>query len=184
VPYVSNITGVYGAYLKHWDKRTFNPLRLVKPNIINTGNAIFYNQNCDTLLPTISADLLYADPPYNSRQYLPNYHILETIAKYDYPKIHGITGMREYENQKSEFCSKRDVVSAFKKMIQAANVRYIVISYNSEGLLSKEQLSSICLEFAVKNSFQLKEIPYRRYNNFSTNAGNVNEQLYFFEKIQ
>lgn len=184
VPYVSNITGVYGAYLKHWDKRTFNPLRLVSPDINCNGKATFYNQNCDTLLPTISADLLYADPPYNSRQYLPNYHILETIAKYDYPKIHGTTGMREYENQKSAFCSKRDVESAFKRMIQNANVRYIVISYNSEGILSKEHLSSICLEFAVKNSFQLKEIPYRRYNNSCTDSGNVTEHLYFFEKIQ
>lgn len=185
VPYVSNITGVYGAYLKYWDKRTFNSLELVNPtNIFSNGKATFYNQDCNSLLPTISADLLYADPPYNSRQYLPNYHILETIAKYDYPKIHGVTGMREYENQKSEFCTKRNVESAFRKMIQNANVRYIIISYNSEGLLSKEQLSSICLDFAKKNSFFCKDIDYRRYNNVGTKSGRVTEQLYFFEKAQ
>ncbi len=34
-------------------------------------------------------DLLYADPPYNAREYLPNYHVLETIARYDYPKLQG-----------------------------------------------------------------------------------------------
>lgn len=184
VPYVSNITGVYGAYLKHWDKRTYNPLRLTNPNnICDKGKAIFYNQDCDSLLPTISADVLYADPPYNSRQYLPNYHILETIAKYDRPNIHGVTGMRNYgEEQKSAFCSKSGVEMAFRRMIQNANVRYVVISYNSEGLLSKEKLSEICLEFAVKKSFQYKEITYRRYNNVSTKARNVNELLFFFEK--
>ena len=183
VPYVSNITGVYGAYLKHWDKRTFNPLKLIAPNnIVDKGNAIFYNQDCNLLLPKISADLLYADPPYNSRQYLPNYHILETIAKYDYPKIHGVTGMRDYEHQKSAFCKKSDVENAFRRMIQNANVKYVVISYNSEGLLSKEQLSSICMEFAAKNSFHCKDIAYRRYNNVGTTTNKVTEQLYFFEK--
>ena len=183
VPYVSNITGVYGAYLKHWDKRTFKPLTLVAPTNIHDGNAIFYNQDCDELLPKISADLLYADPPYNSRQYLPNYHILETVARYDYPEIHGVTGMRNYENQKSAFSSKSSVTSAFRRMIQNANVRYVVISYNSEGLLSKEQLSEICLEFAVKKSFYCHDIDYRRYNNIGTKSRRVTEQLYFFEKV-
>lgn len=183
VPYVSNITGVYGAYLKHWDKRTYNSLRLVSPKICASGKATFYNQNCDLLLPAISADLLYADPPYNSRQYLPNYHILETIARYDHPEIHGITGMRNYsETERSAFCTKNGVEEAFRRMIQKANVRYVVISYNSEGLLSKEQLSLICQEFAVKNSFQCRDIAYRRYNNTGTRAGKVRELLFFFEK--
>jgi adenine-specific DNA-methyltransferase len=51
---------------------------------------------------------MYADPPYNAREYLPNYHVLETIARYDYPVIKGITGMREYDKQKSVFCKKNN----------------------------------------------------------------------------
>lgn len=183
VPYVSNITGVYGAYLKHWDVRTYKTLTLTKPdNITDKGHAVFYNKNCDELLPSISADLLYADPPYNSRQYLPNYHILETIARYDNPKIHGVTGMRDYQNQKSDFCIKRQVERAFRRMIEQANVRYILISYNSEGLLSKEKISEICCDYAIKNSFKCEDINYRRYNNVGTTSGKVIEQLYFFEK--
>lgn len=183
VPYVSNITGVYGAYLKHWDARTFNELILKKPKIINNGSkAIFYNENCDFLLPKISGDLLYADPPYNSRQYLPNYHILETIAKYDNPIIHGVTGMRNYQTQRSDFCTVKGVESAFRRMIENANVRYILISYNNEGLLSTERLSAVCRDYAVNDSFRLCEIDYRRYNNVGTTPGGVTEQLYFFEK--
>lgn len=183
VPYVSNITGVYGAYLKHWDKRTYNSLKLVSPNICDRGKATFHNQNGDLLLPIISADLLYADPPYNARQYLPNYHILETVARYDRPKIHGVTGMRNYsEVEKSAFCARSGVESAFRRMIQKANVRYVVISYSSDGLLSKEQISSICQEFAVKNSFRCRDIEYRRYSNVGTKTGKVRELLFFFEK--
>lgn len=184
VPYVSNITGVYGAYLKHWDARTYNPLTLKQPEIIRTGHAHFYNHNCDILLsqPDIIGDLLYADPPYNSRQYLPNYHVLETIARYDHPVIKGVTGMRNYQSQRSDFCTVRGVEGAFRRLIVNAKVRYILISYNNEGLLSTEQLCALCQEYAVSNTFRLHEINYRRYNNAGTAPGNVFEQLYFFEK--
>lgn len=185
VPYVSNITGVYGAYLKHWDARTYNDITLKTPRIITNGsNAIFYNENCDFLLPSnnITGDLLYADPPYNSRQYLPNYHILETIAAYDNPSIHGVTGLRNYQNQKSDFCTTKGVENAFRRLIENAQVRYVLISYNNEGLLSTERLSQLCQEYARPNTFQLREIDYRRYNNAGTTHRNVTEQLYFFEK--
>lgn len=183
VPYVSNIAGVYGAYLKHWDARTFHAIELKKPTIIaNNMPATFYNMNCDNLLPNIAGDLLYADPPYNSRQYLPNYHVLETIARYDYPEIYGVTGMRDYQQQKSDFCSVRSVEAAFKRMIENANVRYVLISYNNEGLLSMEKLSDICRDYAINNSFKLHEIDYRRYKNAGTAPKGVLEQLYFFEK--
>lgn len=183
VPYVSNITGVYGAYLKHWDARTYNALALKAPDIIAANvHASFYNDDCNTLLPTIAGDLLYADPPYNSRQYLPNYHVLETIARYDDPKIHGVTGMRDHQFQKSDFCTVKGVEGAFRKMIENANVQYVLISYNNEGLLSTERLSAICREYAVGGSFALHEMDYRRYNNVGTTPGGVTEQLYFFEK--
>lgn len=184
VPYVSNITGVYGAYLKHWDKRTYNRLILKAPEISNAEVAEFYNENADDLLPKteIKGDLLYADPPYNSRQYLPNYHILETIAKYDYPEIRGVTGMRNYQTQKSDFCCKNKVESAFRRMIEEAKVKYILISYNNEGLLSTDALSKICEDYTETGTFKLTEIDYRRYNNASTKKSGVKEQLYFFKK--
>ena len=185
VPYVSNIAGVYGAYLKHWDARTYHTIRLKPPQIVmNGGNATFYNKNCDELLPeqNIVGDLLYADPPYNSRQYLPNYHVLETIAAYDEPDIHGVTGMRDYRHQRSDFCTVRGVEGAFRRMIENAQVRYVLISYNNEGLLSTERLTALCREYAQPNTFHLYEIDYRRYSNAGTKPGGVIEQLYFFEK--
>lgn len=106
VPYVANITGVFGAYLKFWDKRTYNKLTLEKPSIIATNKKILCTNADYTQILGEKYDLLYADPPYNSREYLPNYHVLETIARYDYPKLKGVTGMRSYEHQKSVFCKK------------------------------------------------------------------------------
>ena len=80
VSYVSNITGTYGAYLKFWDKRALNALVLEKPQIFpSKKKSKIYNLNFTDCLKDLSADLLYADPPYNSRQYLPNNHILKLL---------------------------------------------------------------------------------------------------------
>lgn len=184
VPYVSNITGVYGAYLKEWDIRTYNDLKLKNPKIIfSEKESESFNLNCNDLLNSVSADLLYADPPYNSRQYLPNYHVLETIAKYDYPLISGVTGMRKYDNQKSEFCQKSKVRYAFEELIKKAKVKYIIISYNNESLLSTAELVNICKKYAKKDTFKLIEIDYRRYKSkIPNNKEGLKEQIYFFEK--
>ncbi len=183
VPYVSNITGTYGAYLKFWDKRTYNPLILKAPDIISReGNVKCFNLDFTQMLGKKS-DLLYADPPYNSREYLPNYHVLETIAKYDRPIIKGVTGIRDYSSQKSEFCKKNTVASAFEKLIKEANSKYILISYNNEGIMPTEELKELCLDYAVPNSFHLTEISYRRYKNkIPNNKAGLKEQLYFLRR--
>lgn len=183
VPYVSNIAGVYAAYLKYWDDRTFKPLTLAEPVITNNRKKnMCFNVDYKELLSK-KCDLLYADPPYNSREYLPNYHILETIARYDYPKISGVTGMRKYDNQKSVFCKKNTVADAFKILIRDCKCKYILISYNNEGLLSTSELSDICAQYAVDDSFKLFEFDYRRYKNkIPNNKVGLKEQLYFLRR--
>lgn len=183
VPFVANITGVYSAYLKHWDARTYNPIILKAPLIVNNERSNkALNLNYDEALK-YRCDLLYADPPYNSREYLPNYHILETIARYDYPVIYGVTGMRDYSEQKSDFCKKAKVEKAFEKLINSCNAKYVLISYNNEGLIETECLAEICRKYAVKNTFVLKELPYRRYKSkIPNNKQGLKEQLYFLEK--
>lgn len=179
VPFVSNITDVYAAYLKFWDERTYKTLELTEPIITSNGKKNeCYNLDFTELLSK-KCDLLYADPPYNSREYLPNYHILETIARYDYPEIHGVTGMRNYDDQKSVFCKKSTVASAFETLIRDCQSKYILISYNNEALLSTEALSDICRRYAVGDSFKLFEYSYRRYKNkIPNNTAGLKEQLY------
>jgi len=105
VPFISNITGTYSAFLKTWDKRAFKKLTLEVPKIIksNKKHKVFIGNSAELVSDFGPIDILYLDPPYNERQYAPNYHILETIAKWDFPKIKGKTGMREYSEQKSDF---------------------------------------------------------------------------------
>ena len=183
IPYVANITGIFAAYLKYWDARTYKKLELRPLEIYdNHKKNICFNKDFSEILPC-KTDVLYADPPYNSREYLPNYHILETVAKYDNPTITGITGMRDYSGQKSMFCKKNTVVDAFLYLLKNANARYIMISYNNEGLISTEQLTDLCKMYAANGSFKLFEFPYRRYKNkIPNNKKGLREQIYFLQK--
>lgn len=184
VPYVANIAGVYAAYLKYWERRSFLPLTLKAPEIIASKDSCpMYNGDVDEILPKLTADVLYSDSPYNTREYLPNYHLLETIARYDYPEIHGVTGMRDHTGVKSDFCAKKTARAAFERMIQEANVRYVVISYNNEGILSTEELTALCRKYSMPGSLDVLEIPYRRYKSHIPNdKEGLVEQIYVFEK--
>ena len=182
VPYVANITGTFGAYLKFWDKRTYNKLKLM-PYTVKASPMVRCLNGDFTEALDVETDLLYADPPYNSREYLPNYHVMETIARYDYPTIKGVTGIRNYDNQKSVFCRKNMVANAFETLIRDARARYLIISYNNEGLISTDELTNLCKKYAVEESFRIYEYDYRRYKNkIPNNKEGLKEQLYFLRR--
>ncbi len=184
IPFVSNTSGTYGAFNKFWDKRSFKTFELYQLPVVHNGKAnVCYNEDGVCLLNRIEGDVLYVDPPYNNRQYLPNYHVLETAAMYDFPELKGVTGQRPYENKKSDFCQKRNVLNAFELLVKNANFRHIILSYNTEGLMSIEQISGIMQKYGIPSSFEIIEIPYRRFKSRSTNhSGEVKELLIHIEK--
>lgn len=182
VPYVANITGTFGAYLKFWDSRSCKQLSLKHPSLLSGRECRCLNGDFKQALQ-IETDLLYADPPYNSREYLPNYHVLETIARYDYPEIHGVTGIRNYEGEKSDFCKKARVLEAFETLLRDTASKYVLISYNNEGLVPTETLCELCQEYAQAGSFHLTELDYRRYKSkIPNNKAGLKEQLYFLRR--
>ena len=186
VPYVSNITGTYGAYLKQWDKRAFKKFELIRLNVIdNKSNNKCYNRNANELIKEIKGDILYLDPPYNERQYLPNYHLLETIARYDNPEIKGKTGIRKYETEKSNYCIKNKVYNELKELIKKANFKHIIVSYNQDGLLSEDEIKSILIDCGNEDTYKLYKIPYKQYQNKLTKKLDIHyEYLFYISKIK
>ena len=176
VPFVSNTTGTYGAYLKKWDKRAFKPLVLVDHEIFDNGlvNKSFC-EDANNLIKKLEGDIIYIDPPYNGRQYGSNYHVLETIARYDNPTVKGITSMRDNSDISSDFCMKSKAESALNEIISNSNFSHIFFSYNSEGILSEAQIKEIFIRNCKKDSVELIKIPYRRYKRNKTSN---NEQLF------
>lgn len=140
----ANTASVYGAYLKKL-KRTAQQSLDLKPAelILNDNKHEVYNLDINEIVEKVSGDILYLDPPYNHRQYATNYHLLETIARYDNPKIYGKTGLRDYKEQKSLYCSRAQVKDAFRDLITKAKARYIFLSYNNEGLMTADDIREI-----------------------------------------
>jgi len=140
----ANTASVYGAFLKKLKRAAQNSL-ILKPAqlIINDREHEVFNEDINKISEKIQGDILYLDPPYNHRQYATNYHLLETIAKYDNPKIHGKTGLRDYQNEKSLYCSRSQVKKAFKDLILKAKAKYIFLSYNNEGLMTLADIKEI-----------------------------------------
>ncbi|HEN9572451.1 DNA adenine methylase [Acinetobacter baumannii] len=161
---ISNISGTYGSYLKSWDKRAFKPLRLERLELFdNMENNVALNCDIVEVVNNYHCDILYLDPPYNSRQYASNYFLLELIAEgwFDsLPQIYGHTGMRPYTHQKSKFCTKKEAFYSIKEILDKNTSKYILLSYNNEGIIPVEDLLSLLQNYG---SVDVESYTHKRY---------------------
>lgn len=184
IPFYANISGVYAAFHKKWDARAVKKL-ILRPIefVVNKKENFAFNKNSVELLNEVEADIFYLDPPYNQRQYAPNYHLLETIAKYDNPIIKGVAGLRNYENEKSKFCNANSALQELSVIAQKGRYKTLILSYNNEGIMPQEQIIET-LKFFGK--VELVEFDYTRFK--SNNNGEskykkmIKEQLYILKK--
>lgn len=179
---VANTASVYGAFLKKLKKSAQKPLQMLPAHfIMNDLEHQVFNENVETLIEKIEGNVLYLDPPYNHRQYAPNYHLLETIARYDNPKISGKTGLREYSQQKSNFAIKKEVLQSFEGIVSKAKVKYIFLSYNNEGLMSLEEVEKIMSKRGKYGRFTTNYSRFKADKDLSRNhkANAVIEYLHY-----
>ena len=141
---VANTASVYWAFLKKIKKSAEKPLTLKSiPFPINNYENEVFNEDINSFIKGHKFDVVYLDPPYNERQYSANYHLLETIAKYDIPIIKGKTWLRNYSKQKSLYSKKIEVKKVFADLIKNLDAKYIFLSYNDEWLMSLEEIKEI-----------------------------------------
>jgi adenine-specific DNA-methyltransferase len=184
---VSNTTGTYEAYLKNWDKRALkqfelSPLILNKPAAINKNE--IYNKDSNELIREIKGDILYIDPPYTVTEYNSAYHLLESIAKYDYPVVNGITGRRQDDNNKSKYTRKEQALKNFEDLFRQAQFEHILVSYSNQGLVSVQELGDLAKCFAKDNKVFIFEFPFREYKNIRTSqkGDDLKEIIFYFQK--
>ncbi len=182
IPFVSNISGTYGAYNKFWDKRAEKDFFVRKIDVFdNKQKNKCFNRNANELIREIDGDILYLDPPYNTRQYISNYHILETLARWDAPEIVGKTGLRKDRNElKSEYCKKKRASKVLADLIENAQFNYILLSYNTEGIIPVDIIEDI---FSGYKNYKKFEIPYKTYkSNSKTGDRELKELIFYAEK--
>lgn len=184
---VSNTTGTYEAYLKNWDNRTLKEFELQPINIRKTNkifNNTIYNKDSNELLRKINGDVLYIDPPYTVTDYNSAYHVLESISKYDYPTIGGITGRRKEITKKSKYTKKKQALINFEDLFRQANFNHILVSYSTQGLVAVDELVELAKKFAINNEVKVYEFPFREYKNIrsSQKGDDLKEVILYFKK--
>lgn len=184
---VSNTSGTYEAYLKNWDKRAYKPFELVPLTLNETklfGTNTIYNIDSNELLRQVSGDILYIDPPYTITDYSAAYHLLESIAKYDYPIIGGITGRRKEICNKSKYTRKEQAYKNFEDLFRQAKFKHILVSYSTQGLLTVDEIKNLAKKFAVNNAVKVYEFPFKEYKNIrsSQKGDDLREVIIYFEK--
>ena len=157
---VDSTTGVQMAYLKAWAPRALNDLALRMPAILNgPGRAVMG----DALEQAgrLSADVAYIDPPYNQHAYLGNYHLSETLVRWDAPEVYGIACKRvDCRSRKSAFNSRRQIVQAMQRVVSQLDVEHMIISFSNEGYLDRAQLCEI---LGARGEVSVLEVSHPRY---------------------
>ncbi|MDR0666957.1 MAG: DNA adenine methylase [Campylobacteraceae bacterium] len=178
---VANTASVYGAFLKHLKPSAKKYINILPSNFELNDNAHeVYQEDSNVLIKKISGDILYLDPPYNERQYGANYHILNTIAKYDDFTPMGKTGMREY--YRSNYCKKRKVLESFEDLIKNADFKYIFLSYNNEGLMSEYEIKHIMQKYGRYDLVTKEHQRYKADNKREYKADSTFEYLHILYK--
>ena len=128
----ANTVGHYDAFRKTLD--TTRPLRLLPPDFsaANNVNNRVYNEDANSLIEEIECDVLYLDPPYNSRQYSDAYHLLENLATWKKPPVYGKAKKMSRLRVKSRYCLHA-ADKALAHLISRARCGHILLSYNNTG---------------------------------------------------
>ena len=186
---VSNTSGTYQAFFKFWESRALKdfvlePLEMSESLSVDKNN-IVYNENTNKLVREVSGDIAYIDPPYTITQYTNSYHLLETVARYDYPEIFGKTG-RRLKRELSGYSNKQKALYEFEDLFRQINFDHVLISYSNQSIVPIEELINLAKLFAVDNEVFVETNEYREYStNNPSHKGNgskLKETIIYFRK--
>lgn len=181
---VANISGTYGAFLKSLQKSARDPLTLRVPELEQGPRGVAHRRDANELVRELRVDVAYMDPPYNQRQYVKNYHVMEVLAELHEVEdrgayaegIYGKTGLRAFPQRLSAYCRKGRGVcrEAFRDLVHSAQAEHLVISYSEEGILSREDIGSALAEACGQRRYDYARnhttIDYKRFRSDADKA--------------
>jgi len=177
---IANTVGHYDAYFKKESVEDNFFMRPIDP--VEVKSASIFREDANSLAKRIQTDIVYIDPPYNSRQYSRFYHVLETLTKWDKPKLHGVALKPEPENM-SDYC-RVSAKDRFAELVNDINAKYLVVSYNntyesksnsSQNKITLEEIKNILTK---RGKTKIFEKDYRHFNAGNTDFNNHKEYLF------
>lgn len=174
---IANTCGHYDAYRKGviFDKHL--ELSVPIPEAQNSLNNVCCNVDANELVKHIEADLVYIDPPYNSRQYCDAYHLIENVARWEKPKVTGVARKMDRTLLKSDYCTQNAAL-AFEDLIENINAKYILLSYNNMAEKGNQRSNA---KISDEDIFRILEkkgevtVFSESYKAFSTGKSNITD---------
>lgn len=162
---VDSTTGVQMAYLKQWAPRASRDLELRAPELIDGPGRTICGDAAETIDLLEPVDLMYLDPPYNQHRYFTNYHIWETLVRWDSPEHYGVACKRidaRDDATASVFNSKKQMPAAFADLLTRARAEVVVVSYNDESWITADQMTD-ALRAAGHQDVRMLAFDRKRY---------------------
>ena len=140
---VDSTTGVQMAYLKEWAPRALKDLELRMPHLL-PGPGEAHQLEAEEAAAALAADVAYLDPPYNQHSYMGNYHIWETLVRWDRPQTYGVACKRaDCRQYASPFNSRVRAAAALERTVACCTAPCLVVSFNNEGYIDREQMEGL-----------------------------------------
>lgn len=161
---VDSTTGLHMAYLKSWAPRSYNPLVLREPTLLAGSGSAWRADALEWIADMAHVDLAYLDPPYNQHRYFTNYHIWETLVRWDAPESYGVARKRidaRGRDHRSAFNTKRCVRDALETVLTGVRANVVVLSYSDEAWVSAGEVCEILRSRA--ECVRVLSYDYRRY---------------------
>lgn len=174
---IANTCGHYDAYRQGVEFERHLELAVPQPEADLNENNICYNTDTNELAARIEADLVYIDPPYNSRQYCDAYHLLENVARWNRPEVFGVARKMDRAALKSDYCTKK-AAAAFESLIDSIHAKYIVLSYNNMAEKGNDRSNAKISDDDIMRILQKKgtvKVFSEDYKAFSTGKSDIKE---------
>lgn len=180
---IAKTCGHYDAYRKGVDFD--DTLELSVPLVSNKNSKQNQCANVDAniLVRNLRADLVYIDPPYNSRQYCDAYHLLENVARWEQPEVFGVAKKMNRDALKSKYCTQ-DATEAFEDLIKHIQANYILFSYNNMAEKGNGRSNAKIADDAIirilseKGSLQIFSEDYKPFTAGKSEIKNNQERLF------
>jgi adenine-specific DNA-methyltransferase len=144
---VDSTTGLQMAYLKAWAPRSYGELELRLPAAVDGPAGTVTRLDANELAPRLDVDLVYVDPPYNQHSYFSNYHVWETLIRWDAPAGYGVANKRvDCRERKSAYNSKRGAPAALSGLLRSLRAPWLLVSVNDEGFHTTPGLHALLAE--------------------------------------
>lgn len=180
---IANTVGHYDAYRKidiPSKSLELRPLNIEK----RLTKSLIYRKDANELVKQLEADVVYIDPPYNSRQYSDAYHLLENVASWEKKKVYGVAKKIDRTHLKSSY-SLKSAGNAFSELINNIDAKVIMVSYNDMGTNGTPRSQSRISDHEIISALERRgkvTIYEKEFNQFTTGSStktDLKERVFF-----